>query len=184
MSVSEIENRRHTPLWIILLAFAILAGFLVLVAWGLAHAQPKTLQLGDPAPDFSMTTFDGKSFNTADLRNKVIVVNFWASWCETCKDEAVFLENVWQYYKAGDDVVILGVDYVDTEPKALKYLEEFGITYPNGADLRSGISRQYFVTGVPETYIIDKQGRLAYSMIGPFSSETEIRTIINKLLEN
>lgn len=78
--------------------------------------------------------------------------------------------------------MFLGVDYVDTEPEALAYLDEFGITYPNGPDLKTKISQAYRIRGVPETFIIDKNGIIAHLQIGPFRSLAEILAIIDPLL--
>jgi len=111
-----------------------------------------------------------------------VVVNFWASWCKPCEQEAADLESAWQYYKPRGDVVFLGVDYVDTEPEAKAYLQKFNITYPNGPDLRTVASQAYRIGGVPETYIIDRNGKLAYAQIGPFSSLNSIRSVIDPVV--
>ena len=79
-------------------------------------------------------------------------------------------------------MVFLGVDYVDTEPEALGYLSKFNITYPNGPDLGTRISQSFRIRGVPETYFVDREGKLAHAQIGPFSSLTQIKGIIEPLL--
>ena len=92
------------------------------------------------------------------------------------------MEEAWRNYQPGGEVIFLGVDYTDTEPEALSYLAKFDITYPNGPDLRTRISQAYRTSGVPETYFIDRQGKLAYVQIGPFSSLAQIKSIIEPLL--
>ena len=92
------------------------------------------MKIGEPAPDFVLSTFDGEQIDTTELRGQVIVVNVWASWCKTCVYEAAELEQAYQMYR-DRGVVFLGVDRSDTETKALEYLDRFGITYPNGPDL-------------------------------------------------
>ena len=77
------------------------------------------------------------------------------------------MEQVWREYKDGGQVVFLGVDWVDTEPEARGYLKKFDITYPNGPDLRTSISQLFRIKGVPETYLIGKDGKLADFQIGP-----------------
>jgi cytochrome c biogenesis protein CcmG/thiol:disulfide interchange protein DsbE len=79
-------------------------------------------------------------------------------------------------------VVFLGVDYVDTEPEARAYLDQFQITYPNGPDLGTRISQQFRMQGVPETYFIDPQGVLRYVEIGPFASTAAIEQRIEQYL--
>ena len=166
---------------------AILA-ILALVAVGLARTQQGTVQIGDQIPDFTLKFFDGYTYegNTelklSDFKGKVVVLNFWASWCIPCEDEAAELESSWRYYQNSDQVVFIGVDYVDTEPEARGYLTKFDITYPNGPDLATKISQLFRIKGVPETYFIDKEGKLAYTQIGPFSTEAQIHNIIDGLL--
>ncbi len=173
-------------LFILLIAFALLGLF----AYGWIQRQAPPLEAGR-APQFELKTFQGETIRLADLRGKVVVVNFWASWCIPCRDEAPALEAMWQKYK-DQGVVILGVDYVDTEPEAKKFIQEFAQTYPNGPDLRTQISTQYKITGVPETYFITREGQVlsgtdangrAYgNWIGPISASA-LEGRILKLLE-
>jgi cytochrome c biogenesis protein CcmG/thiol:disulfide interchange protein DsbE len=156
---------------------------LVILGIGLFRSQQGQVGIGEPAPDFELVAFDGKSYRLSDYRGSVVLINFWASWCESCKPEARDLEEAYQYYLSRGDVLFLGVDYVDTEPEALEYLEEFGITYPNGPDLRTKISQAYRIRGVPETFIIDQQGNIAHVQIGPYLSLEDIMSSIDPLLD-
>lgn len=173
---------RRLPTWVIVLAFVVLVAFLGLVGWGLSRQMQGAIQFGDKVPRFTATTFDGKAFDSSQYAGKVIVVNFWASWCKPCEQEARELEAAYQHYKPGGQVMFIGLAYVDTEPNSLAYLKKFGITYSNGPDLATKVSQMFRVRGVPETYIIDKQGRLQYSMIGPFSSTDEIIAAVDGVL--
>jgi cytochrome c biogenesis protein CcmG/thiol:disulfide interchange protein DsbE len=174
----QTQEQRRVPVWAAGLAFAILVAFLVLVGLGLGRAQSGPITVGEKVPGFSLTTFDGQKIDTADLSGKVIVVNFWASWCKPCEQEAYELEETYQSYKAGGQVVFLGVDYVDTEPEALAFINKFGLTYFNGPDLGTKISQMFRIQGVPETYIIDPAGKLVYVKKGPFLSTAEIQSVI------
>ncbi|NOY99130.1 MAG: TlpA family protein disulfide reductase [Chloroflexi bacterium] len=180
--------KRDMPLWVQIIVWVALIALLVILGIGLMRNQQGTVQAGDRIYDFSLTLFDdytyeGKSPVTlSDLRGKIVVINFWASWCTTCKQEAAELEAAWQYYQPGGEVVFLGVDYVDTEPEALAYLEEFGITYPNGPDMGTRISQAFRIQGVPETYFLDREGVLQYVQIGPFTSIDQIQSIVDSLL--
>jgi cytochrome c biogenesis protein CcmG/thiol:disulfide interchange protein DsbE len=156
---------------------------LLIVGLMLAKRQQGPVRIGSQVPDFSLVAFDGQNYTLSDLRGKVVLVNFWASWCKPCEQEAADLESTWRYYQPGGEVVFLGVDWTDTEPNAKEYLAKYDISYPNGPDLGTRISQAYRTTGVPETYIIDKEGKLAYVKLSPFTSVQEIKSAIDALLE-
>jgi cytochrome c biogenesis protein CcmG/thiol:disulfide interchange protein DsbE len=174
---------RRLPVWVIVIAFLVLAGFMALIGWGLSRAMRGGMVVGDSAPQFAMTTFDGQEINTADYAGKVLVINFWASWCKPCEQEARELEEAYQYFRDSGEVAFLGLAYVDTEPNSLAYLEKFGITYPNGPDLATRISQMFRVRGVPETMIIDRQGKLVHYKKGPFASTREIIALVDGVLQ-
>lgn len=177
-----IEEARPRLQWGRILVWGGLILLLVMLALGLLRTQRGPVLIGQNAPQFILSTFDGQQINTQDLAGKVLVVNFWASWCKPCEQEAADLEAAWKAYAPGEQVVFLGVDYVDTEPEALAYLNKFNITYPNGPDLRTRISQAYRIRGVPETYIIDRQGKLAHVQIGPFRDLAQITGFIDPLV--
>ncbi len=183
------ESRRNVPLWAQILIWAGLLGLLAILAIGLMKAQHPIVAVGSPTPNFTLSLFDGFGYKSAtqvklaELRGKVVLVNFWASWCKPCEQEAPDLEAAWKSYQPDGQVVFLGVDYVDTEPEALSYMAKFGITFPNGPDLGTRISQAFNRNmGVPESYIIDRQGILRFIQIGPFQSVEEIKSIIDPLL--
>jgi cytochrome c biogenesis protein CcmG/thiol:disulfide interchange protein DsbE len=172
------------PRWIQVLIFALVIGVLLFFALGLrarGEAQPSS----GVAPDFQITSFEGQTFKLSDLRGKVVVINFWASWCPPCRDEAPFLEKTWRQYK-DRGVVFLGVDYVDTDSAAKAYIKEFNITYLNGTDIGSEISQKYRIKGVPETYFVGKDGNLYGNSLGPIANNSSFMTerqFIQKLEE-
>jgi cytochrome c biogenesis protein CcmG/thiol:disulfide interchange protein DsbE len=185
--------RRGVPLWAQIIIWGFLVGLLVIVALGLQRRQQGTVQPGAAIDDFTFELFEGYEYNGqneikfSDLRGKVVVINFWASWCKPCEQEAADLEAAWKEYGPTSQVVFLGADYVDTPNEANIYLKKFNITYPNGEDRdlqhKRPLSQYFRITGVPETYFIDQDGVLRYVKIGPFSSIEEIRAQIDPLLE-
>ena len=158
--------------------------FVAVLAFGMRRAA--TDRPDGVAPDFEMQFFNGYEWEDApaaqlsDFKGRPVVLNFWASWCVECKIEADLLEQTWQRYR-DDGVVFLGVAYIGVEPKSIGYLEEYNITYPNAPDLRSSISSKYDITGVPETFFIDKEGNVVHIQLGPVN-ENMLTGLIDQML--
>lgn len=159
-----------------LMFVAVAVGLLILLAFAFASPQGNRPQEGDPAPDFELTLLDGSQVSLSNLRGQVVVLNFWASWCGPCRQEAPALQQVWEAYE-GRGVVMLGVSYQDAEDASQQFIEQFGLTYANGIDVGGRISRAYGVTGVPETFLIDRQGRVAWSRLGEVTAERLTRQL-------
>lgn len=194
--MTELTNtapRRGVPIWIQIIIWIFLVGLLTIVGFQLSRVQEGTVQPGSTINNFTIEMFEGYDYNGqtqiqfSDLRGKVVVINFWASWCKPCEQEAAVLEAAWKEYESTDQVVFIGADYVDTPTEASIYLKKFNITYPNGEDrdLQRGrpLSQYFRITGVPETYFVDKEGVLNYVHIGPLTSMEQIRERIDPLLE-
>lgn len=186
---SESPRRSAVPVWIQLIIWAVLLIILGIFGVSLSRARQPIIKVGSQVTDFNLTLMSGYEYNGAssvtlsELRGKVVLVNFWASWCPPCKEEAPDLEAAWRLYQPGGQVVFLGVDYLDPGEDGRGYLEEFDITYPNGPDLQTKISGIFNRNmGVPETYLIDQQGILRATKIGPFASVSEIQAFIDPYL--
>lgn len=187
------EENTTTPARRRIPAFVIVLGLGVLFLGGLLGVMlirpPQKSLCDEPAPDFALTLFPeyrgeltSDAVGLTDLRGKGIVLNFWASWCKPCEEEAAALEAAWRKYK-DQGIMFIGVDYLDQDPAAKRYLEKFDITYPNGPDLASKISKRYTIRGVPETFFIDPQGNLVgCRKVGPFLSESELDQRIADIL--
>ncbi len=173
-----VQTKRSLPTWKILSVLLLVMAFLLFLVLVINRASFKPLRLGDPVKDFSITSFEGEKLQLSDLRGRTVLVNIWASWCVECQGEAALLENAWQ--QAQDDVVFIGVDYTDTQSAAKQFLASNGITYFNGPDLQAKISGYFQITGVPETFLIDKEGRLAAVKIGSFSSAEELSAFLQQ----
>lgn len=175
------QDEKKGSIWQIVVWVAV-GLLLVLIAIQLVKSQQGSVQVGQQAPDFVLTTFEGEQYDTTQLRGKVIVVNFWASWCIPCSQEAEDLQTAWEMYEPTGQVMFFGIDWSDTDNEAMEYLEKYEISYPNGIDFRTRISQDYRTTGVPETYVIDQDGTLVFVKLGPFLSLDEIQSVIDPLL--
>lgn len=118
------------------------------------------------APEFTLPRLDTEgTVSLASLRGQVVVLNFWASWCIPCRDEAPAIEATWQRYK-DRAVVFVGINVQDLTPKALQFIRDTGATYPNVRSKDNAVYRAYGLTGVPETFFINREGRIVKKFPG------------------
>jgi len=156
----------------------VVAGLLFMMGSWLKRSEVKMLSVGQSIPDFSMTSFSGESYRLSDLKSKIILVNIWSSWCTSCDEEALMLQEVWTEVEDSGYYLFLGLDYVDTEKPALAFIQEHGVTYPNGPDIGSNISKMFKIQGVPESFLIGKDGTLKAIQIGAFILSVDVREFL------
>ena len=137
---------------------------------------------GEPAREFSLELLDGRILPLSDLRGRVVMLNFWASWCPPCRREAPVLAEVYQEY-AGQPVEFIGVDIWDNREGALEFIDRYGVTYPNGIDDKGAILIDYGVTGIPETLFIGCDGVLSKKFVGPINAD-KLRAVLDELMFN
>ena len=146
------------------LAVALVAGLLALLIWKVAQGSQNEAKIGKPAPDFTLGRLDRPgSLQLSSLRGKVVVLNFWASWCQPCKLEAPDLAA--SAKKWSGRVVVLGVDVNDPRGDARGFMRKYGITYPIVHDNKNVTSPKYGLTGLPETFFLDRRGRIVSHVI-------------------
>lgn len=148
---------------------------LSLLAYGLATRSSVTGQsgvnlVGKSAPDFEFTTFDGNNFKLRDNIGKPMVVNFWASWCSPCREEAEILEE--SFAKLNSSVMFVGVNIQDTASNAEQFISEFELNYINGPDKTGSITIDYGVIGLPVTFFIDNNGVIVNRWVGTLTENT------------
>ena len=156
---------------------------LALLAYGF-RLNPRDVPsplVGRPAASFALTTFDGQPVSLEGLRGKVVVLNFWASWCHpACYEEAPVLERGWRAWRERG-VMVVGVDIQDTNEAAQKFIQQFTLTFPNARDTSGKVSIDYGVYGVPETFFIDRRGQIRRKHVGAVT-DTIFQTTIEQLL--
>lgn len=166
------------------LQVAALTCFLMVLA-SCEASKPVVLKEGDPAPGFSLKGLRGTLWNSDTLRNKVILVNFWAPWCKPCKSEMPSLERLHEQTRRQKNFVVLTVLYGNDTLQAMEFVKSRDLRLPVLVDDDLSVSRRFGVTGVPETYIIDKKGIVRKKIIGPtnFDSPGALAFILGLLNE-
>jgi cytochrome c biogenesis protein CcmG/thiol:disulfide interchange protein DsbE len=162
------------------LAVGLVVALLALLVWKLVNDEgsgiPSALARGERplAPDFTLPRLDTEgTLSLSDLRGKGVVINFWASWCVPCKEEAPVLEAAWREHR-DEGLVVLGVDFNDLRSDALAFMREVGMTYPVVYDRDGALVADYGATAVPETFFVNRQGRLVGKRIaGAVNSRDE-----------
>ena len=170
-----------------LVVAAALGALALLLLYGL-RSETSSHPLGSlpiskrPAPDFKLQLYDafgGSTIRKADLVGEPVVLNFWSSWCPSCREEAPALEQVWRESK-DRGVRFLGVAVKDGEDDALGFIEEFNITFPNAPE-SGDIALDYGTLAHPETYFINREGEIIGKFVGPITVE-QLRVSVDELL--
>ena len=143
-------------------------GLLALLGWRLTH-QPARPKYGQSAPNFSLPLLTGSgSLGLSVLRGRPVVINFWSSTCVPCKTEAASLEHLYVAYRH-TGLVVVGIDPEDFKSDARRFIAQHHVTYPNVRDSGENVATRYGIGGTPETFLIDRQGRVRQILIGPIN---------------
>jgi cytochrome c biogenesis protein CcmG, thiol:disulfide interchange protein DsbE len=142
-------------------AVGIVAALLALLGWKVLKGSGDSAGVGQPAPAFALErlTGDGK-LSLASYQGKPLVINFFASWCLPCKDEAPILEQTWRRYR-DRGLVVLGVDAQDFRGDGRRFVKDHGLTYPIAFDGKGSTLGRFGLTGFPETYFVARDGTIA-----------------------
>jgi cytochrome c biogenesis protein CcmG/thiol:disulfide interchange protein DsbE len=152
-----------------LLALGCIAGLLALLVWQLAHQQHAP-PVGSIAPAFTLDQLNGSGpVSLASFRGRPVVLNFWSSWCVGCPGEAPVLEHYWKRYRSRG-LVVLGVDDVDLAPAARRFVAAHRLTFPILEDGSGKVTNIYGVARRPETYVVNRRGRIVAHLTGPITA--------------
>ena len=161
------------------IAIGLVALLFLLLVWALISeeggdlAERATRGELPAAPEFALERLDEKGeLDLASLRGKAVVVNFWASWCFPCREEAPYFEQIWRDRRA-QGVVFVGLDSKDFRQDARRFAQDHELTFPLVYDGPGDVSKEYGVTGYPETFVIDRQGRVVEAIVGEVNSDED-----------
>jgi cytochrome c biogenesis protein CcmG/thiol:disulfide interchange protein DsbE len=167
-------------------AIGLVALLFALLAWSLVSDEADALRPGAVAPDFTLERLDDEGELTlSSLRGRAVVLNFWASWCIPCKEEAPVLERLWREHR-DHGLVVVGLDAKDFRRDARAFAERFELTFPLVFDGPGDTTSPYGVTGFPETFVIDREGRVVEVFVGAVDGEEDqrrLRRAIDEALE-
>ncbi|MFO0752149.1 MAG: redoxin domain-containing protein [Thermodesulfovibrionales bacterium] len=170
---------------ILLLVFAIGIAFILFLSRSGEHSgeqAPQKAVTGLEAPDFTLRDTGGKTWKLSELRGKVVLVTFWASWCDSCKEENPSLQNLLNAEKGNDKLVFVSVLYNDEPARALAYMKANNLSFPVLVDTMN-LWKVYGLTGVPESFVIDKKGILKQKIVGPLQWDApQVRATLASLV--
>jgi cytochrome c biogenesis protein CcmG, thiol:disulfide interchange protein DsbE len=154
-----------------LAVLGVVVALVALLAYGLASNEPDREIGGEPAPALELPRLSGNGVGSLeDYRGRVVVLNFWASWCEPCREESPLLQR-WHERLEKQGATVLGVDALDEIGHARAFVDEYGLTYPMLRDGDGSTREPFGIVGFPETFVIDREGRIAAIQRGPVTAE-------------
>ena len=178
--------------WLFITTIVPIMGFIAILAWASLNRDTGPTGIGvntgfgkidiesTLAPEFDISLGNGKTLSLSDLRGKVVLIDFWASWCAPCRHEADILAETYLEY-TDQPIEFVGINIWDNPEAASLHLQEFKPRYPNGIDIEGKIGIDYGVSGIPEKYFVDAKGRLSRKYIGPIQPKA-LRAIIADLI--
>jgi peroxiredoxin len=179
-SSNTVKNNRPAIVPIMIIGVVVLLFIGFTVALLKTSAVPPDTGL---APDFALTTYEGQPFKLSAQQGKITLINFWASWCNTCPGEAPILNTLWNDYQS-KGVMMIGVAHLDNRDDSLSFMKQYTMRYPAAPDDGNHASDAYHIKQVPETYLVDQRGQIVYALHGPIDANSAllIRAKIDKLL--
>ncbi len=152
---------------IIITLLVIAAGLILVFVARRQETKAPAVLVGLNAPELTVSDFSGKNYSLSDFKGSVVFVNFWATWCQPCREEIASIQALYNRLKEGTGFRMVTILYRDDYPHAMEYMRQNSYEFPVFLDNSGKTAKSYGVTGVPETYIVDKRGVLKEKIIGP-----------------
>ena len=164
----------------------ILASVLIpsLLITGCSKSPAQGAEVGMRAPDFQLPNLDGQTVSLSELQGKLVMINFWASWCAPCVIEMPFIQEIFEDKEWSDTgLVILGINAGEDRARVERFIRGNGLSFPVLLDINQSVTQEYNIRGFPTTFFIDKDGIIQEIIIGPLLSKAQIEWRLRKLIQ-
>ena len=141
----------------------------------------RSADLGKPAPNFQLPSLDGQSISLSNLQGKPVLINFWTTWCPSCRAEMPYLQQVYEEW-SGQGLVLLAINIGEDSTKVEKFMQSRNLSFPVLLDTKEDISQKYNIRYIPTTFFIDKDGVIQDIKVGAFPSKAEIESNLSKII--
>jgi len=173
------DKSKRTSIRVAILGVILLA--LIFAIYSSINQDPNEVKIGREAPNFSLPQLQGEPIKLSDLRGKAVVLNFWGTWCEPCKEEMPALQKQYEALK-DQGLVVLGVNIGETPVAVQPFVDEMGVTFPILLDRDSQITKLYRIIPIPTTFFIDRDGEVSDIFVGPMTEQI-IADKVGKILD-
>jgi len=176
-------NKRLKVMLVIILVLALTSG-LVMTGCSPRSAQGVETQgtkVGNLAPSFQLQNVDGQTVSLSNLRQKPVLINFWATWCGYCIDEMPYIQEIYEEW-SDKGLVVLGINMGENSSTVAAFMQNYNLSFIVLLDTKQDVAQRYNITGIPATFFIDKDGIIQATKIGAFRDKAEIETSLSKII--
>ncbi|MFC1943643.1 peroxiredoxin family protein [Chloroflexota bacterium] len=144
-------------------------------------APGKDTRVGSLAPDFQLSNLEGQSISLSDFRGSPVLINLWATWCPSCRDEMPYLQQIYDEW-SGKGLVLLAIDMGESPSTVKEFMQSYNLSFPVLLDTNQDVALEYNIRYIPTTFLIDEDGIIQVVKVGAFSSTAEIEKNLSKII--